>query len=126
MRPFVPHRTWVIRIKDILDAIEKISEYTSGMTKQECVADEKTIDAVIRNLTIIGEAARHVPSDVRAKYANVPWDEMLGIRNVVVHEYFGVSTDILWETIQQDLPMVAPLLLRILTENDDLQPKNRS
>ena len=84
--------------------------YVQGMTFETFGSDQRTIDAVVRNLTVIGEAAGHVPEDIRAANPDVPWRLMARMRNVVVHEYFGVDTSILWETIQQDLPtIVAPL-----------------
>ncbi|MDK2959693.1 MAG: hypothetical protein PWR02_988 [Synergistales bacterium] len=109
-------RDWVFRIQDILSAVEKIETYTRGMSFEEFVEDRKTVDAVIRNLTIIGEAAIHIPEEVILKYPHVHWKEMKGMRNIVVHEYFGVSDRIIWTTIQKDLPLVNQQLL-------DLQEK---
>lgn len=109
-------RRWTQRISDILGAIDRIARYTAGMTLASFVADEKTVDAVIRNLEIIGEAARHLPDDVVACYPHLPWSEMRGLCNVLIHEYFGVSLPIIWQTVTQDLPPLVPLLQRILSE----------
>ena len=68
--------------------------------------DRKTIDAVIRNLEIIGEAATHVPSDQQDKYQEIPWLQMKGMRNILVHEYFGIDVEVLWKTIEEDLPLL--------------------
>lgn len=87
-----------------MEAVEKIRRYTEGMTFEKFMADEKTVDAVIRNITVIGEAARQVPEEIQVSHPDIPWMEMRGIRNVIVHEYFGVSRDILWRTVQEDLP----------------------
>jgi uncharacterized protein with HEPN domain len=97
----MPPRESKFRINDILESIEKICRYTDKMTFEAFSSDEKTVDAVIRNLEIIGEAAKHIPEEILKKYPNLPWPEMRGIRNVLIHEYFGVSLPILWETTQK-------------------------
>jgi uncharacterized protein with HEPN domain len=88
----------------MLDAVGKIDQYTEGMAFEDFVKDEKTIDAVIRQLTVIGEAAAHVPEDIISMAPGIPWPEIRGMRNVVVHEYFGVNTRIIWETVKKNLP----------------------
>jgi uncharacterized protein with HEPN domain len=103
-----------MRIRDILESIRKIQECAKGATLESLQADWKTVDAIVRNLTIIGEAARHVPADVRERYPAVPWDDMRDMRNVVVHEYFRVSYPILWRTIQANLPPLARQLESLL------------
>jgi uncharacterized protein with HEPN domain len=113
----MPVRDWKARLQDITDAIAKIDRYTRGMTSDTFRADEKTVDAVVRNLIVIGEASRHIPEDVERRHPEVPWDKMRGIRNVVVHEYFGVDAEILWETARHDLPPLRPLLERLLRES---------
>jgi uncharacterized protein with HEPN domain len=106
----MPRRDWHERRDDILDAIERIHRYTARMDFENFTADTKTLGAVIRNLTVIGEASRHIPADVQESAPQIPWANRRGIRNVVVHEYFGVSLPILWETVQNDLPpLVEPL-----------------
>ncbi|MBW1903014.1 MAG: DUF86 domain-containing protein [Deltaproteobacteria bacterium] len=110
----MPHRDWQIRIHDILSAIEKISTYVEGMSYADFESDRKTVDAVIRNFIVIGEAAVHLPEEVFEKHQEVPWFEIRGMRNFVIHEYFGVSDKILWDTIQSDLPTLVPLLKKIL------------
>ena len=74
----------------------------------------KTIDAVIRNFTIIGEAARHIPDEIVQSHPEIPWREMADLRNTIVHEYFGVSEKIIWETIQTDLPGLLSSLRKIV------------
>ncbi|CCK79002.1 conserved uncharacterized protein, DUF86 [Desulfobacula toluolica Tol2] len=68
--------------------------------------DQKTIDAVIRNLEIIGEAAANVPQEIQDLYVDIPWYQMKGMRNILIHEYFGVDNDVLWNTIKKDLPVL--------------------
>lgn len=109
----MPRRDLRLTLEDILEAIEKIRRYTDGMTYETFADDERTVDAVVRNITVIGEAARNIPEDVEKGHPDVPWTEMRGIRNVVVHEYFGISKKILWSTVNRDLPRLIPLLRRI-------------
>jgi uncharacterized protein with HEPN domain len=114
MRLSVPLRELLFRIQDILDALEAIRSYTSGMAFSDFVADRRTVDAVIRNLAVIGEAASHIPAEVCADHPDIPWMDMRGMRNFVVHEYFGVSDAILWDTVTRNLPTLPELLERIL------------
>lgn len=108
-------RNWRVRIHDILNAIKAIESYAKGMVVfEDFASDQKTVDAVIRNLVIIGEAATNVPEEIILDHPSIPWQEMKGIRNIVVHEYFGVSTRIIRDTVRIDLPPVIPLLEKIL------------
>ena len=112
----MPPRNWKIRIADILDCIVKIQRYTNGYTFDDFQDDDKTIDSVLRNLEIIGEAARHVPAEIRARHSDLPWVEMLTMRNIVIHEYHGVNLRIIWQTVKEDLPPLLPRLKRILED----------
>jgi len=109
----VPPRNWLFRINDILDAISAVRKYVAGITYEDFVKDRKTVDAVIRNLIIIGEAAVQIPEEICQTYHLIPWPDMRAMRNFVVHEYFGVSDKILWDTVQIDLPPLVPLLKEI-------------
>ena len=103
-------RDWRFRVRDILAALKAIAAYTDGMTFAGFVADAKTRDAVIRNLMTMGESVRWIPDVILDAHPAVPWRTMRGVRNVVVHEYFGVDDAILWETVRGDLPpLVEPL-----------------
>jgi uncharacterized protein with HEPN domain len=84
-------RLWKYRITDILDSIKKIQNYVDQMEFDDFEKDEKTIDAVIRNFIVIGEAARNIPDEISAKYPNIPWRVMGDMRNFAVHEYWGVE-----------------------------------
>lgn len=110
----MPPRGWQLRIEDILEAIGKIQRYIRGMDYEKFSEDEKSVDAVIRNFTVIGEAARRISDDYTEAHPDLPWEEMRGIRNIVVHEYFGVSLPILWETATRDLPPLVPQLEKLL------------
>ena len=114
----MPPRSWRIRIEDILDAIDNIEHYVAGLDFDAFDADRKTVDAVERNLEIIGEATANLPDEVLARWPEVPWRYMKGVRNLLAHEYFGVDVGILWQTIQEDLPAITPLLHRVLASAD--------
>ncbi len=115
----MPPRNWRLRIEDILEAIQKTQRYKSGLSFEEFCSDEQVVDAVVRNLEVIGEAARHIPPEIELRHPDVPWGEMRGMRNVLVHEYFGVNLAILWHTVEQDLPPVIENLEKILASKDD-------
>jgi uncharacterized protein with HEPN domain len=114
----VPPRVWSIRIKDILEAIARIERFTTGMTYEQFVTDEKTHDAVVRNFTVIGEVAAKVPESIQLLHPDVPWNKIVGMRNFLVHEYFGISTQVLWTTVQQDLLVIRFQLAQLLDRKD--------
>jgi len=114
----VPPRDWRFRIQDILDAIAAVSAYTAEMDFEQFTRDRRTVDAVVRNLILIGEAARHIPDEICAKSSTLPWSEMRAMRNLMVHQYFGVSDAILWQTVKQDLPSIVEPLLGLLAPGD--------
>jgi len=101
---------------DILHAAAKIQRYTRGMAFAEFKRDDKTVDAVIRNLHVIGEAARSVPIHVQNKNPQVPWRDIIAMRNILIHEYFGVDAAIIWKTVREDLPVLKKAIAAIRTE----------
>ena len=113
----MPPRDWRFRIKDILKAIGAIQEYTKGMGFKTFTKDRRTVDAVVRNLTIIGEAAVQIPEDLCLKHSKIPWYEMRGMRNLVVHEYFQADVVVIWNTVKMDLPSLPARLEKILEED---------
>jgi len=90
-------------LSDILQSIEDIRSFTSGMSFAQFTSDKKTINAVIRSLEIIGEAVKKIPSSIRSRHPELPWAEVAGMRDKLIHEYFGVDLEIVWETLQSDL-----------------------
>lgn len=111
-------RHWKFRIQDILESVEAVRSYVKDMSFEDFVNDRRTVDAVIRRFTIIGEAANHVPEEICSRYPAIPWADMRAMRNFVVHEYFGVSEQTIWDTITHDLPgIVGPLEHLLKQEN---------
>jgi uncharacterized protein with HEPN domain len=110
----VPHREWTFRITDILECFAKIQRYIAGMSLDEFEKNVMAIDAVVRNITVIGEASRYIPDDIQARYPAVPWSLMRGKKNVVVHQYEDVDLDLTWDTITRQIPPLVPILIEIL------------
>jgi uncharacterized protein with HEPN domain len=100
-------------LNDILESIGDIEEFTYGLTLEEFVADKKTTKAVIRCLEVIGEAVNKIPEGIREEYPEAPWAEMVGMRNRLIHEYFGVDMSIVWQTIHEDLEPLLELVKKI-------------
>jgi uncharacterized protein with HEPN domain len=101
-------------LRDILEAIRRIGDYSRGMVYDQFVDDTRTQDAVIRNLEIIGEAAKKIPDDVKAQLEQIPWRRIAGTRDRLIHDYFGVNLEIVWIIIQDELPALSPLLKEYL------------
>jgi uncharacterized protein with HEPN domain len=97
-------RDYKVFIQDILSAIKKIDSYSKNISFAKFREDELLIDAIVRNLEIIGEAAKNIPSSVRDKYEDIEWKKIAGLRDILIHEYFGVDIDILWDIIKNKLP----------------------
>ncbi|MFH1877488.1 MAG: DUF86 domain-containing protein [Candidatus Omnitrophota bacterium] len=91
-------------IADIVTSIKKIEKYTKDMLFEEFKKDDKTVDSVIRNLEVIGEAAKNLKKHCKDIYPDIPWQVMISMRNKVIHEYFGIDLSILWSTIKYDIP----------------------
>ena len=103
-------REWRLFVADMLEASGKISGYVSGMGFEDFCADTRTVDAVVRNLEIIGEASRGIPDDKKLLKPEIDWAAIRGLRNRIVHEYFGLSLSVIWAIVQTDLPVLAQQL----------------
>lgn len=90
-------------LEDIAEAVNKITVYTRGMSYNDFIADDKTIDAVVRNFEIIGEAANRISEDYKIQHPEIEWRQIIGLRNRVIHEYFGIDYEILWHIIENYL-----------------------
>jgi uncharacterized protein with HEPN domain len=112
-------RDTTLYLKDILAAIDSIQSFVAGMTFDAFQADDKTVSAVVRKFEIIGEAARHIPEHIRIQFPIVPWKEMSGMRDRLIHFYFGVDMFIVWATIHEHLPALREVLKSIISESGD-------
>jgi uncharacterized protein with HEPN domain len=106
-----------VYIHHISDSCKKCLKFTTGMNYEQFVSDEKTISAVVRELSVIGEAARKTTEDFRSKNPHVPWEKILGMRNRLVHDYMGVQLPIVWQTIEDDIPELKKIIDNILATN---------
>ena len=97
-------REYLHFIKDIAEATNKIERYTKGMDYEGFSENEMVIDAVIRNFEVIGEAINNIPDKIRKTYPDVEWSEAVGFRNVLIHNYFGLDTEAVWDTIKENIP----------------------
>jgi uncharacterized protein with HEPN domain len=96
----------LVYIEHILEAINKIQEYTTGLTKEQFIQNELVVDAVVRNIEIIGEASKKVNKNLQQIYYDIPWRDMAGMRDKLIHDYMGVDTEVIWQTIIDDLPVL--------------------
>jgi uncharacterized protein with HEPN domain len=102
----------------MLEALHAVRSYVAGMSDGQFREDRRTVDAVIRNLEVLGEAARHVPDEVRDQIPEVPWQDLADLRNILVHEYFGVDLAILWQAVTTELEPLTTALDQALQSLD--------
>lgn len=107
-------RSGKLCLKDIIDSIEKIENYTKDLPFNKFSHNKMAIDAVVRNLEIIGEASKNLPVSIKFLHKETPWKEMAGMRDKITHEYFGVDLDIIWKTIKDSLPNLKKTIKDIL------------
>ncbi len=100
-------------LDDICEAIDRIEQYISGMSFDVFSKDRKSVDAVVRNLEIIGEASNRLPADFKNSHSQIQWHKVIGLRHRIVHEYFGVDLQIVWQILQKDLPSLREAISQI-------------
>ena len=100
-------RDEIIYLQDIAESCEKILQFTEGLSQSDLIRDIRTYDAVIRNLEIIGEAAKHISEDLRKQLPDIEWRKAAGLRDMLSHAYFGIDNDILWDVVQNKVPQLA-------------------
>ena len=103
-------------LKDILESIGLIEQFVAGMELDDFKRDIKTSDAVIKRFENIGEATKNIPDELKTRYPDIPWKEMSGMRDKLVHFYFGVKHELVWAAIKSRIPVIKPLLAKMLTE----------
>ncbi|MFN8450873.1 MAG: DUF86 domain-containing protein [Anaerolineae bacterium] len=111
-----------VYLEDILLAVERIESYLSGIDYDQFAAEQMRIDAVVRNLGIIGEAVRKIPPEIHVKYPRVEWQKINSFRNVIVHEYSRVKLEVVWSVLEEDLPTLKTQIAEILKIEDDSNP----
>ena len=99
-------RDYKLYLEDIIESTEKILEYIAGMSFEQFCVDRKTQDAVVRNLEVIGEAARNLPDEIKNNIADIEWKKITSLRNLLAHEYFGINQKIIWDIIQNKVPQL--------------------
>ena len=110
-------KDYKVYLLDILDAISKINSYTSGLDQEQFIADSKTIDAVVRNLEITGEAAKKLPETIRSQIKNVEWKKIAGLRDILIHQYSGIDNEIIWDILTSKLPPLEKSVKDYLQQN---------
>ena len=111
-------REWRFYVRDMIESAEKVLAYTEGMDQDSFTNDSLTYDATLRNLTLIGEAATHVPDDVRDAHPEVPWRAIIGARNRIMHGYLGIDNHTIWTMIEDAIPALLAALTRLLCTSD--------
>lgn len=107
-------RSHTLFVEDILEAMNKIQRYCQGLSREDFIKNELVIDGVIRNLEVIGEAAKNIPEEIKIQYPEIPWRRMIGLRNMAIHEYFGVDLDITWKIVSENIPETIPKIEAML------------
>lgn len=106
-------------LRDILDAINAIEKFVEGMDFEGFKEDDKTSSAVIRKFEIIGEATRNIPKSVKEKYPHIPWKEMAGFRDKLIHFYFGIKYELVWDTVKLRLPELKENIQKVLKDMEE-------
>jgi uncharacterized protein with HEPN domain len=113
------HRNWRLRVEDIIESTEKVKQYTAGLDFESFAGNGMVVDAVVRNLEIVGEAARHVPPEIQARCPEVAWRLMNDMRNVLIHAYPIVDLATVWQVVRRDLPPTVARLRQLLEDEPD-------
>ena len=101
-------------LEDALTAMDKAESFVSGMSYEQFADDDKTVFAVVRAIEIIGEAVKHIPQDFRLESTDIPWRDMAGMRDVLIHEYFGIDLETVWKTVKEDIPKLKRPVRQVL------------
>jgi uncharacterized protein with HEPN domain len=115
-------RDELMYLQDIAASCRKVLKFTAGLTQADLLKDEKTYDAVVRNLEIIGEAAKNISEELRKQLPDINWRKVAGLRDMLAHAYFGIDDDILWDIIQNKVPQLAKCVDAFLNKTQGSQP----
>ena len=107
------NRSAELFLHDILDSVTRILKYSNGLNYDDLIKNEMAVDAIVRNFEIIGEAAKFIPEEFKNKYQELPLKEMVGMRNILIHDYLGINYKFIWQTIQEDLPELKKTITKI-------------
>lgn len=110
-------RDYILYLKDILEAMETIEKFVEGKEFEDFIENDMLSSAVVRKFEIIGEASKRVPDAIRNKYPEIPWKEMSGMRDRLIHFYFGIKYELVWHTIKDIIPRVKPFITKIIEES---------
>ena len=114
-------RDYSLFLEDILTAIEKIEKYTKDLSFKEFCRNDMAVDAVIRNFEVIGEAAKKLSVEIKGKYPHVEWKEAMGFRDVLIHDYFGIDLEAVWDTVANNIPSFKENMLKVLESEHKAQ-----
>lgn len=112
------NRIYIDYLRDMRENANRAIQFAKGMSYETFSKDDKTVYAVIRAVEIIGEATRNIPDEIRTKYPAIPWRDASDMRNKLVHRYFGVNLEVIWQTLNEDLPMLATTLEEIIRREE--------
>jgi len=116
-------RDHLLFLEDILEAIAKIERYTQGLSFETFRENDMAVDAVIRNFEVIGEAVRHIPDNIKERYPDVEWKEAAGFRNILIHDYFGIDVEAVWDTMKNNIPAFKKHVIQPLTSEQKVAPE---
>jgi uncharacterized protein with HEPN domain len=112
-------RRWKFRIEHLLQAVAENRRFLQSMSFDEFVEDDRTLKAVVWNLTVIGEVVRHIPPEVQDQYSEIPWAAIRGMRNRIVHEYDTIDAELVWNVVRDEFPPLVPIFERLLEETSE-------
>ena len=112
-------RDYKLYLDDMLEAINRIEKYSKGMTLKRLKTDTLVLDGIVRNLEIIGEGAKNIPSQIKEKHLEIEWKKIAGLRDILAHEYFGIDLEVVWDIVKNKLPIFKSQVDRILNKKNN-------
>jgi uncharacterized protein with HEPN domain len=109
-------RNHLMFLEDVLESMNRIETYLTGVTYNQFIENQLIIDATIRNLEVIGEASKYIPEEIKERYPMIPWRKMTGLRNILIHEYFGIDEENVWEIASNNLPQTKQEIEKIIKD----------